>query len=162
QGPQESRLREATDGRGCRARGKFPRRVRRVRARRDRGMGESDSRGESLGEERSPTFLLPPSSFFLTVAMWRWLRIAVLLFILARVAQTAWLARSRTADWKSSLRVVIYPVNADGSQASAVYVGQLGNATFQPVEAFLKSEGARYGLTLRDPVDVKLAPVVQS
>jgi len=94
--------------------------------------------------------------------MWRWLRIAILLFILATVAQGAWLARSRTAEWKSSLRVVVYPVNGDGSRTSATYVGQLSNATFQPIEAFLKGEGARYGLPLRDPVDVKLAPPVAS
>lgn len=94
--------------------------------------------------------------------MWRWIRIAALLFILATVAQTAWLARSRTAEWTTSLRVVIYPINADGSRTSTAYVGQLGNATFEPIEAFFKSEGARYRLPLRDPVDVKLAPPVLS
>ena len=94
--------------------------------------------------------------------MWRWIRIAVLLFILATVAQGAWLARSRTAEWTSSLRVVIYPVNGDGSQASTAYIGQLRNSTFEPVEAFFKGEGARYRLPLKDPVDVKLAPLVAS
>ena len=92
--------------------------------------------------------------------MWRWLRIAVLLFILATVAQGAWLARSRTTEWTSTLRVVIYPVNADGSQVSAAYIGQLRHATFEPIAAFLRSEGARYRLPLRDPVDVKVAPPV--
>jgi hypothetical protein len=93
---------------------------------------------------------------------WRWIRIAVLLFILATVAQSAWLARSRTAEWTSSLRVVIYPINADGSQVSAAYVGQLRSASFEPIEAFFKGEGARYRLPLRDPVEVKLAPTVAS
>lgn len=94
--------------------------------------------------------------------MWRWLRIAVLLFILATVAQGAWLARSRTVEWKSSLRVVIYPLNADGSQVSAAHVAQLTNASFEPIETFFRSEGTRYGLPLRDPVEVKLAPPVTS
>ena len=94
--------------------------------------------------------------------MWRWLRIAVLLFILATVAQGAWLARSRTTEWTSTLRVVVYPVNADGNQVSAAYVGQLGNAAFEPIAAFFRSEGARYRLALRDPVDVRLAPPVAS
>src|SRR5687767_8857029 len=94
--------------------------------------------------------------------MWRWLRIAVLLFILVTVAQGAWLARSRTAEWTSTLRVVVYPINADGSEVSAAYVGQLRNTTFEPIAAFFKSEAARYRLPLRDPVDVKLAPPVAS
>jgi len=94
--------------------------------------------------------------------MWRWLRIALLLIILATVAQGAWLARSRTAEWNDSLRVVIYPVNGDGSQTSAAYLAQLSQATFGPIESFFKAEATRYRLPLADPVDVKLAPLVQS
>ena len=40
--------------------------------------------------------------------MWRLVRIGLLLFILALVAKSAWVDRSRTAEWKTSLRVVIY------------------------------------------------------
>ena len=94
--------------------------------------------------------------------MWRALRIALLLFILATVAQTAWLARSRTAEWKSSLRAVIYPVNADGSRTSAAYIGQLRLAAFEPIEEFFKKEGGRYRMPLADPVNVMLAPAVAS
>ena len=54
--------------------------------------------------------------------MWRWIRIGVLLFILASVAQSAWVARTRTAEWKTSLRVVIYPISADASATSTQYV----------------------------------------
>ena len=94
--------------------------------------------------------------------MWQKLRIALLLFILATVAQTAWLARSRAVEWKSSLRLVVYPVNGDGSQASAAYIAQLGPATFAPIEAFFKTEGTRYRMPLPDPVNVLLAPPVAS
>lgn len=94
--------------------------------------------------------------------MWRVIRTVVLLFILATVAQGAWLARSRTAEWNNSLRVVIYPINADGSQASASYIAGLRDSTFEPIEAFFKGEGDRYAVSLRNPVDVKTAPPVSS
>ena len=51
--------------------------------------------------------------------MWRVLRIAILIFILATVAQTAWLSRARTAEWRTSLRMMIYPINADIGQKTA-------------------------------------------
>jgi hypothetical protein len=94
--------------------------------------------------------------------MWRALRIAVLLFILASVAQTAWLTRSRTVEWKSSLRVVVYPVVADTSGATARYVSGLRQAAFEPVEAFFTREGESHGMRLRTPVDIMLAPPIAS
>lgn len=94
--------------------------------------------------------------------MWRGLRIAVLLFILATVAQTAWLARARVADWKEPLRVVVYPIDADGSPATAQHLGTLDAGTFRPIETFLRDEAARYGLPLKQPVEVRLGPRVAS
>jgi len=94
--------------------------------------------------------------------VWRGIRIAVLLFILATVAQGAWLARSRTAAWNNTLRVVIYPVNADGSQASAQYISELRQAAFVPIETFFKEEGRNYAVQLSMPVEVSIAPAVSS
>ena len=94
--------------------------------------------------------------------MWRLIRIGVLLFILAAVAQSAWVARSRTAEWKTSLRVAIYPVSADPSTASAHYVSELRKTSFDPIEEFFRIEGKKYGVLLPDPVDVFLAPALQS
>jgi hypothetical protein len=92
--------------------------------------------------------------------MWRVLRIAALLFILATVAQTAWLARARVADWKETLRVVVYPIDADGSPVTAQYLATLDAGTFRPIETFLRDEAARYGLPLARPVEVRLGPRV--
>lgn len=94
--------------------------------------------------------------------MWRAIRIIVLLFILATVAQGAWLARSRTAEWSNTLRVVIYPINADGGQATARYIGGLQDAAFEPIEVFFRDEGKKYGVALRQPVEVRIAPPVLS
>ena len=94
--------------------------------------------------------------------MWRGIRIAVLLFILAAVAQSAWLARSRTAEWKYSLWVTVYPINGDGSPVTAQYIAQLNETAFKPIEAFFAAEGRRHGIAIPDPVLIRLAPPVDS
>jgi hypothetical protein len=94
--------------------------------------------------------------------MFRALRIAVLLLILATVAQSAWLARARTTSWKEPVRVVIYPANGDASAASAGYMAQLRAENFQPIERFMAGEAERYGLPLKQPVEISLAPPVAS
>jgi len=94
--------------------------------------------------------------------MWRLIRIGALLFILAVVAKSAWVDRSRTAEWKTSLRVAIYPVGTDSSTTSGRYVSGLRKAAFDPIEAFFALEGKRYGVSLPDPVEVYLAPAISS
>lgn len=94
--------------------------------------------------------------------MWRAIRILVLLFVLATVAQAAWLARARTAEWKTSLTVAVYPINGDGSDVSAAHIRALRADAFAPIEEFIKQEAARYGVHLYKPVEVKLAPPVMA
>lgn len=97
-----------------------------------------------------------------TAAMFRAVRIVVLLLILGTVAQSAWLARSRTTSWKEPVQAAIYPANGDGSATAGGYVAQLRPETFQPIERFLAEEAARYGLPLRRPLEISLAPPVAS
>jgi hypothetical protein len=94
--------------------------------------------------------------------MWRFIRIAILLFILATVAQTAWLARSRTAEWRTSLRVVLYPISTGTSGVGARYVSELRDESFDAIEAFFVEEGRRHALPLAQPVEVALAPAIVS
>ena len=95
--------------------------------------------------------------------MWRFIRIAILLFILASVAQTAWLARARTAEWKTSLRVVVYPIRGDDSAASTRYVSELRDAAaFDSIEEFFKREGKHYEVAIFTPVEVGIAPSIAS
>ena len=91
--------------------------------------------------------------------MFRTLRIVVLLAILVLVAASAWLTKQRTTSWQQPLRVAIYPINADRSEASARYIGELKLDAFDPVAEFMRREAARYGLTLKTPVDMFLAPL---
>ncbi len=94
--------------------------------------------------------------------MARFLRIGLLLFVLLVVAQGAWIARGRTTDWKESLRVVIYPINGDGSTAADRYIQSLSRDGFEPLAVYLRAQARRYALPLRSPVEVYLAPRVDA
>lgn len=88
------------------------------------------------------------------------LRVLALLCVLLVVAASQWLTRLRVTDWEEPLYVVVYPVNGDGSAASADYIAALDPRDFQPVAAFLAAEGERYGVALDELVVVHLAPRV--
>jgi hypothetical protein len=92
--------------------------------------------------------------------LWRYVRIAILLFVLATVAQTAWLSRTRSTEWKTPLRVAVYPIPADASAATAEYIAGLRKEAFEPLEAFFAREAGNYSVALTPPVDVALAPPI--
>lgn len=94
--------------------------------------------------------------------MARTIRIGLLLFVLFAVAQGAWTARARTTDWKEPLRVVIYPINGDGSAAVDRYIEGLRRDGFEPLAVFMREQARNYGLPLRSPVEVYLAPRVDA
>src|SRR5215212_8034026 len=94
--------------------------------------------------------------------MWRVIRTAVLLLVLAVVAQNAWISRARTAEWKRSLHVVVYPIPVDAATASGRYVGELRKPAFEPIEEFFRIEGKKYDVSLAEPVEVFLAPPILS
>ena len=88
-------------------------------------------------------------------------RIAILLFILLLVGLDALLTRWRTTDWDQSLLVVIHPINGDLSDESARFISYLTELDVKPVERYLNSEAARYGLALSEPFMVRLASELQ-
>jgi len=72
------------------------------------------------------------------------------------VAVNAWLTQSRSTDWNISLWVKIYPINADGSEASERYIATLETAHFAEIESFVAREALRYGKTISRPLRVEL------
>ena len=90
--------------------------------------------------------------------MWKAIRIGVLLFILATVAQGAWLARRDATSWKDPVIVVLYPINADGSERAEQYVREIDLARFQPMAAFMREQAAAHGVAVKDPIELRLAP----
>jgi len=86
----------------------------------------------------------------------RKLRIGVLLLILAAVALDAWLTRLRSTDWDRALWVTVYPIVADGRDATRDYVAALQREHFTALESFLEREAARHGLPLATPLHIEL------
>ena len=94
--------------------------------------------------------------------MFKAIRIGILLFVLFFVALSTWLSQARSTDWNNSLWVKIYPINADGSEASEDYIESLKLENFADIESFITTEVARYGKTLKRPLRVELGlPVKQ-
>lgn len=94
--------------------------------------------------------------------MFKTLRVGILLFILANVAIGAWLTKKRSTSWQRPLRVVVYPINADASAVSGDYIAGLNHEHWLPVETFLANQAQQFGLTQRQPVQLRLGPQVHS
>ena len=92
----------------------------------------------------------------------RLLRILILLMILLVVALQQFGSRIRTSSWQTPLWAVVYPINADGSPASQAFITELAKSDFNPIEQFLTEEAEAYGLSLNQPVIIKLAPEIKS
>lgn len=90
--------------------------------------------------------------------MFKAFRVIVLLLVLATVAQTAWLARSRAAAWDGTLYVGVYPILADDSAATRNYVAALKPDSFAAIDAFFDEEAKRWGLSIWRPVSTMVAP----
>jgi hypothetical protein len=88
--------------------------------------------------------------------MFKTIRIGILLFILFLVAANTWLTQSRSTDWNNSLWVKIYPINADGSDASSRYIETLEAEHFADIEEFISREAQRYGKPVNRPLRIEL------
>ncbi len=92
--------------------------------------------------------------------MLKFLRIFTLLLIFAGVALGAWRAKTRSVEWKYTLPVNIYLINADGSEVTAEYLRILKLIDFKPIEHFMKEEAARYARESQASIEVRLAGVI--
>ena len=92
--------------------------------------------------------------------MFKKLRILILLFILFIVGVDAWLTKIRSTDWDLPLRIVIYPINGDGSGAVNRYIKTLNDESFSPIAQYMQDEAQQFELALKQPVVVKLGPEI--
>jgi hypothetical protein len=90
------------------------------------------------------------------------IRVAILLFILAFVALGTWLAQARSTDWNNSLWVKVYPINADGSDVADRYIASLTVEDFTGIEKFVARETERYGRSVERPLRMELGQPVKS
>jgi hypothetical protein len=93
--------------------------------------------------------------------MWRRLRIAILLLILLFVALNTYFDRVYSTDWNIPVRVVAYPIAADGSEVTARYIRQQSADAFGRLETFFAQESKHYGLTMERPIRLTLTPPLE-
>lgn len=93
--------------------------------------------------------------------MWRLLRIAILLIILATVIQQT-LAEKSDLDWKKRFYVAVYLINADNSAKVSAYLPTLTQEDFEPLSDYFSTEAESYGIVLRNPVAIQLGGRVQA
>ncbi len=92
--------------------------------------------------------------------MWRKLRIAILLLVLAIAAYSNWYDRLSTTDWDETLWIGVFPIDAGDSEPGAQYIADLTTADLADIESFINSEARRYGVDIDRPVRVDLYPPV--
>ena len=90
--------------------------------------------------------------------MLRFLRIALLLYLLAFVAAGTLIESREATNWDYALRVVVYPIAGDSSSAVAEHIDTLTSERFRSIETFLAREAVRHSLPLDAPVRITLAP----
>ena len=88
------------------------------------------------------------------------LRILFLLGILLTVGLNAWRAQSRATEWRNTLFVSVYPINADGSRTSEAYIRTLSDESFEGIENFIAEEAQHHGISTTRLVDFSLAPAI--
>ncbi len=89
-------------------------------------------------------------------------RILLLLILLATAAIYTKAQRLGSTAWLESLPVVIFPINGDGSQATADYIQGLGDGHFAGIDAFTARQGKKYRLLTARPTQTRLGPEVGS
>jgi hypothetical protein len=92
--------------------------------------------------------------------MWRKLRIAILLLILAIAAYHNWYDRLSTTDWDETLWIGLFPINADGTEVSTRYLAGLTPEKIVDIERFINGQAKAYGVETARPVRVDLYPPV--
>ena len=87
-------------------------------------------------------------------------RIALLLAVLAFVAANAWLDRRHSTEWDRTLRVTIYPLAASDDPGVQEFVGRLDAENYSGIAEFFSRQAADYGVTLGEPVRVRVSHAV--
>lgn len=92
--------------------------------------------------------------------MWKKLRITTLLLVLATVALNTWRGQQQVRDWTHTIQIAIFPINGDGSPATAHLIAGLQDEDFRDIEAFLSEQAHAYGVSNPRPVLVSLQPAL--
>lgn len=89
-------------------------------------------------------------------------RIVILLSILAVAAIYTKEQRLYTTSWYQPIEVTIFPINADGSSATAQYIRQLSEKDFKSIDTFFSRGAKRYKLIIEQPIFTTLGATINS
>ncbi len=87
-------------------------------------------------------------------------RILLLLAILAAVAFYTKAQRLSSTGWLEPLNVVIYPINANGDDATDRYINQLKNSHFQAIDRFTAKQSQKHDILTKKPTLTQLGKTV--
>jgi hypothetical protein len=79
--------------------------------------------------------------------MFKFIRITILLGILAWAAFYTKIQHLQSRSWSEPLAVTIYPINGDNSNSVNEYINNLESQDFSAIDAFIKQESEGYNLT---------------
>lgn len=82
------------------------------------------------------------------------------MLVLLFVVGSNYYYKFKTTDWDETLYIAIYPVNADGSEASAQQIASLDPKQFADIEQYFAREAIRYTQTSIKPIELEIAPEV--
>lgn len=85
-------------------------------------------------------------------------RILFLLSILLYVIADQAIAKHYSTAWDHTLKVVIYPINGDSSEQSQQTINGLREQDFIPIKRFIEQQSKHYGISIDQPVSIKIAP----
>ena len=88
--------------------------------------------------------------------MFKFVRITVLLLILASVATTVLLQKNVSSSWDGTLNIRIIPIVADDSATTLKYVNNLKKTDFDTIARYLIRQAARYKTDLTHSLDIGL------
>ena len=88
--------------------------------------------------------------------MFEFLRKFSLLMALFIVALGTHFSMQNTTDWREPLQVTIYPINGDGLDSTQRYIEEIETSDFSSIEEFMRSEAERFGITIAQPVRVRV------
>jgi hypothetical protein len=89
--------------------------------------------------------------------VFRKLRIAVLLLILLFVALNTYFDRVYSTDWDIPLRVMVFPINGDGSDVAERYIAGIQPTQFTSIEKFFTVQADSFAVKLQRPFRFTLA-----
>jgi hypothetical protein len=95
-------------------------------------------------------------SFMAKGNFFRSLRQLILLTILLMVATGSYLTQMRSTSWEEPLWVTLYPIDADGRQATKKYIDALTGKPFMAIERFMEQETRRYGVDIDRPIRIDI------